>query len=104
MRLFTVAGDAEALVMDTLGLHSFGLLDVQCHFRGKDPAEIGALLYSTAGYIFDAGDVIADGNTISGLEWDERYTCRREPALLQPDRLVIDVDLGDPFAAGQRDR
>ncbi len=104
VRLFTVAGDAEALVMDTLGLHSFGLPDVQCHFRGKDPAEIGALLYSTAGYIFDAGDVIADGNTISGLSGDERYTCRREPALLQPDRPVIDIDLGDPYAAGQRDR
>ncbi len=104
VRLFTVAGDAEAMVMDTLGLHLFGLPDVQCHFRDRDLGEIAALLYSTAGDVFDAGDVIADGNTISGLNDEERYVCRREPALLEPARPVIDIDLGDPYAAGQRNR
>ena len=68
IRLFTVAGDESALVMDSLGLHIFGLPDVQCHFRDREPAEIAALLHSTATYLFDAGDVIADGNTISSLD------------------------------------
>jgi len=35
---------------------------------------------------------------------DERLVCFHEPALLAPSRQVIDVDLGDPYAAGQRDR
>jgi len=48
--------------------------------------------------------VIADGNTISGPQGHERLVCFREPALLEPRRLVIDVDLGDPYAAGRRDR
>ena len=48
--------------------------------------------------------MIADGNTISGLNDEERYLCRREPALLEPARPVIDIDLGDPYAAGRRDR
>jgi len=104
VRLFTVAGDAEAMVMDTLGLHVFGLPDVQCHFRGRDPGEIAAMLFTTGVYIFESGDVILDGNTISEPDGQGRYVCRREPALLGPPRTVLDVDLGDPYAAGERDR
>ena len=104
VRFFTVAGDDQAMVLDTLGLHVFGLPDLQCHFRGREPGEIAGLLYATALYVFDSGDVIADGNTISGLDGNERYVCRREPSLLEPSRLVLDVDLGDPYAAGRRDR
>jgi hypothetical protein len=104
VRFFTVAGDDGAMVLDTLGLHVFGLPDLQCHFRDRDPGEIAALLYATALYVFDSGDVIADGNTISGLDGEGRYLCRRETSLLEPTRLVLDVDLGDPYAAGVRDR
>jgi Domain of unknown function (DUF4261) len=104
VRFFTVAEDEKAMVLDTLGLHVFGLPDLQCHFRDREPGKIAGLLYATAVYIFDSGDVIADGNTISGLDAAERYVCRREPSLLEPSRLVLDVDLGDPYAAGKRDR
>jgi Domain of unknown function (DUF4261) len=92
------------MVMDTLGLHVFGLPDVQCHFKDRQPGEIATMLFTTAVYLFQSGDVIADGNTISGPRADERLVCFHEPALLAPSRRVIDVDLGDPYAAGQRDR
>jgi hypothetical protein len=92
------------MVMDTLGLHVFELPDVQCHFRGREPGEIAKMLFSTAAYVFRSGDVIADGNTISGPKGDERLVCFHEPALLEPSRQVIDVDLGDPYAAGERVR
>lgn len=131
IRLFGVDGDQEAFVMDSLGLHLFGLPDVQCHFRGREPAEIAALLHSTASYLFDSGDVIDDGNTISDWPDSDRsqdsggsqnpvspqdsdgspdsdgtgvYTCFHESALIAPHRQVLDIDLGDPHAAGQRDR
>jgi hypothetical protein len=104
VRYFSIANDPGAIVMDTLGLHVFGLPDVQCHFRDREPAEIATTLFSTAAYLFRSGDVIADGNTISGPQADERLVCFREPALLEPRRLVIDVDLGDPYAAGRRNR
>jgi hypothetical protein len=103
VRFFDVSGDEEAMVLDTLGLYVFGLPDLQCHFRGREPGKIAALLYATAVYVFDEGDVILDGNTISGLEPDERYVCRRETSLLQPSRPVLDVDLGSPYAAGSRE-
>jgi Domain of unknown function (DUF4261) len=104
VRYFSISNDPGATVMDTLGLHVFGLPDVQCHFRDREPAEIAVLLFSTASYLFRSGDVIADGNTISGPRGDERLVCFHEPALLEPRRQVIDVDLGDPYAAGERDR
>ncbi len=104
VRYFSIANDPGVMVMDTLGLHVFGLPDVQCHFRDREPGEIAATLFSTAVYLFQSGDVIADGNTISGPRADERLVCFHEPALLAPSRQVIDVDLGDPYAAGQRDR
>ena len=103
VRFFGVAGDDEAMVLDTLGLHVFGLPDLQCHFREREPGEVAGLLYATATYIFDEGDVILDGNTISGTEPDQRFVCRREVSLLEPSRPVIDVDLGPPYAAGRRE-
>jgi hypothetical protein len=103
VRYFSISNDPGAMVMDTLGLHVFGLPDVQCHFRDREPGEIAAMLFSTAVYEFRSGDVIADGNTISG-PGDEKLVCFQERALLAPSRRVIDVDLGDPYAAGRRDR
>jgi hypothetical protein len=104
VRYFSISNDPGATVMDTLGLHVFELPDVQCHFRGRDAGEIATMLFSTAAYLFRSGDVIADGNTISGPKGDERLVCFHEPALLEPSRQVIDIDLGDPYAAGQRVR
>lgn len=104
VRLFMVAGQPGVLVMDTLGLHVLGLPDVQCHFRDREPGEVAAMLFSTGVYLVDAGDVIGDGNTISEPSGAGRYPCHRETSLLAPSRLVLDVDLGEPYAAGERDR
>ncbi len=101
VRMYAVSDDA--LVVDTLGLHVFGLPDLQCHFRDRSAGEVAALLFSTAEYLFDEGDVIADGDTI-GAGAAERFTCYHEQSLLPPTRTVLDVDLGDPYAAGRRDR
>ncbi len=103
VRMFSDAHDERALAMDTLGLHVFGLPDVQCHFRDREPGEIAELLFATAVYLFDSGDVIEDGNTISGTDGEGRYVCRREASMLDPARLVLDLDLGQPWAAGRRD-
>jgi len=104
VRMVSDARDEETLAMDTLGLHVFDLPDVQCHFRGRPPGEIAELLFVTAVYLFEHGDVIEDGNTISGTDGEGRYVCYREASLLDPGRLVLDVDLGHPYAAGARDR
>jgi hypothetical protein len=104
VRLFNIDGDPGVMVMDTIGLHVLRLPDLQCHFRGLDPFGVARVLYTAANYIFDEGDVIDDGNTITGLDGAERWRLRHEMALVGPERVVLDIDVGDPHAAGQRDR
>jgi hypothetical protein len=104
VRLFAVSDDADELVMDTRGLAPFELPDLQVHFRDLEPGRLAGLLYATAAYLLEEGDVIADGNTISGLEGDEHWRCVHEDALVPPVRRVLDIDPGDPYAAGKRAR
>ncbi|HET9872913.1 MAG TPA: DUF4261 domain-containing protein [Propionibacteriaceae bacterium] len=104
VRFFTIRNDPGAMVMDTLGLHLFDLPDIQCHYRDFDAGEVASMLYSTGAYVFDNGDVIENGHTISGSRGDERYVCQHERSLLAPERVVLDVDLGPPYAAGKRER
>jgi hypothetical protein len=54
---------------------------------------------STAVYLFRSGDVIADGNTISGPRDDDgRARLSFHERATGPSRQVIDVDLGEPYA------
>jgi Domain of unknown function (DUF4261) len=104
VRLFRIEDDPGVVVMDTLGLHVLGLPDLQCHFRSLDMNAMAGVLYDAAVYLLEHGDVIADGNTIGGVRGDEHWRCQHEAALVAPDRLVVDIDPGDPYAAGGRDR
>lgn len=104
VRLFAVSDDADERVMDTRGLAPFALPDLQVHFRDLEPGRLAGLLYATASYLLEEGDVIADGNTISGLQGDEHWRCVHEDALVLPARTVLDIDPGDPYAAGRRAR
>ena len=101
VRLFRVEDSDGEMVMDSLGLHAFGLPDVQCHFRDLDPNDVSRLLYDTAAYVLDHGDVIEDGHTVPGLDGEERWRCRHEAALVGPEREVLDVEPSAPFAAGR---
>lgn len=102
VRFFNVSNTPGDMVMDTLGLAPFGLTDLQLHFRGLEPNDAARVLHATAAYVFERGDVIDDGHTIQGRVSDERWGCRREDSLLEPKRAVIDVNPGEPFAAGRR--
>jgi len=104
VRLFAVSDDEDEMVMDTRGLAPFDLPDLQVHFRDLEPGRLAGLLYATASYLLEEGDVIADGNTISGLDGDEHWRCTHEDALVAPPRRVVDIDPGDPYAAGRRAR
>jgi hypothetical protein len=93
--------------MDTLGLHIFDLPDLQCRYRPKasggshEPGQVAALLFNTAAYLFEHGDVIDDGHTISGTSEDEVFRCSHQDSLVEPHRLVLDVDLGAALREAQ---
>ncbi len=102
VRLFNVAGQSGALVMDTLGLAAFGLPDLQCHFRGLAPNDVAPLLYDAALYLFDNGDVIADGHTVAGVPRGAKWLCRHGPSLIAPERAVLGLRPEPPFAVGEQ--
>ncbi len=98
VRLFNLEGTGGEMVMDTLGLGALGLTDLQMSFRGLEPAAVAGLLQSLAGYLLENGDVIDNGHTVQGLTPDDRWLCMHEMALVEPQRVVLDIDPGAPFA------
>lgn len=105
VRLFRIENQGPGdVVMDTMGLAAVRLPDLQIHFRNLDPKAIASMLYNAALYIYKNGDCIQDGHTIQGLAEDQKWRCQHEEALVAPKRIVIDIDPGDPFAAGRRRR
>jgi hypothetical protein len=104
VRLFRVEGSASDVVMDTLGMHVFGLPDLQCHCHDLELPGLAGCLRNAGNYIFERGDVIHDGDTIEGLAPGQKWRCRPGRSLIPPRRLVIDLDPGDDHAAGKRSR
>lgn len=102
VRNYRISNSLGDRVMDTLGLAPFGLPDLQCHFRGLDTQDVAAVLGNTAYYLFEHGDVIADGHTVEGITPGSRWRCQHEDALVGPGRVVLDLDPGPPHAAGNR--
>jgi hypothetical protein len=99
VRLFHVEeGRSDEQVMDTVGLAALELPDVQCHFFALDVAQVAALLEETARYIYAEGDVIGDGDTVPGID-GQPWACRREVALVDPQRDVVDLTPPAPHAA-----
>jgi uncharacterized protein DUF4261 len=100
VRLFHVeeSRQDDERVMDTVGLAELGLPDVQCHFFGLDVPAVAALLEETARYLYAEGDVIGEGDTVPGID-GEPWACRREDALVDPARDVIDLTPPAPHAA-----
>ena len=103
-RFFRV-GTTEDMVVDTLGLHVFGLPDVQLHFRGLNPNHAVRLALDIAMYQFANDCPIQDNETVDGFdaagEPAGRWKCQYEAALIEPKRHVLDVNTGE-FAAGNR--
>jgi len=92
VRLFNIANDEiRDLLMDTVGMSFLGLPDFQFRFSGHDEGRVAGLLLNYVKYIYDNGDIIASGNTISGFDQNEKYTCQRQVALAGPERIVINL-------------
>lgn len=104
IRMFRLGDDSsDTFVMDTCGLATLGLPDLQIHFHELDTNEVASFLHNLGHYIFQHGDCIEDGHTVQGLTEDQRWRCQHEMAMIGPKRIVVDVDSGE-FAAGDRKR
>ncbi|CAN5925328.1 hypothetical protein BH11MYX4_BH11MYX4_24470 [soil metagenome] len=102
VRMFSVGNRPGESVMDTMGLASLGLPDLQVHSMGLEPDDVARHLFNSAYYLLEKGDVIADGQTIDGIPRGTKWRCQHEASLVGPSRVVLDIDPGPPFAAGNR--
>lgn len=90
VRLYTVSnGESGELLMDTVGLNSLGLPDLEIRFSGLSENDVAQQLWNCAYYLYEEGDVIDDDNTISGVTADDKWLCKRQLSLTDPQRVVI---------------
>ncbi|MEC0090830.1 DUF4261 domain-containing protein [Paenibacillus macquariensis] len=96
----TGSGRKEGL-MDSVGLAALGIPDVQCHYYDLDPNEVAEHIANIGYYLFNKGDIIDDGETV-GFTEDMRWRCEHQYSLAAPRRIVLDLDLGEPYYAGKQ--
>ena len=105
-RFFNIEGSDDMLV-DTLGMNTLFLPDLQYHFHGMDPNWVVGHAYSAASYILANDNPIKSGDPIDGIvdgmfSQEVMWKCQYEDALIQPVRGVIDINMGE-YASGNRD-
>ncbi len=94
------------MLIDTVGMNTLLLNDLQYHFHDIDPNLIVNHAYSLVLYILQNGKTIEKNDKIvcsiddNGTE-DIQCKWRYEDALIQPKRVVLDINLGK-YASGNR--
>ena len=105
VRFFNIQG-TDDMIVDTLGMSTLFLPDLQYHFHGMDPNAVVNHAYNMLSYIYDNDNTIKDGDNIDGIfegkmsqdvQWNVSYEC----SLIQPVREVIDFNMGE-YASGNR--
>ena len=96
----------DCMLIDTVGMSTLFLPDLQYHFHDMDPNWVVNHAYNVASYILANDNPIQDGETVDGVENGEmsrelQWKCQYEDALIQPPRGVLDINMGE-YAAGQR--
>lgn len=104
-RFFHIQNSGDMLV-DTLGMSTLFLPDIQYHFHDMNPNWVVNHAYNIASYLLTNDNPIKDGDTIDGVEngrfnQNIQWKCRYEQSLIQPARDVIDIHMG-AYASGDR--
>ena len=105
VRFFNIQG-TEDMLIDTVGMSTLFLPDLQYHFHGMDPNWVVNHAYNVASYILEHDNPIQDGETIDGVADGQmcreiQWKCQYEDALIQPPREVLDIHMGN-YASGGR--
>lgn len=92
VRLFNVADEGDC-VMDTLGLATLNLPDLQTRFhKSGDPTRIAVHLYNLATHLIERGDVLRTGDTVEGPDQRGLWRCQHEAAWVAPDRDAVTLE------------
>lgn len=105
-RFFNIQ-DTDDMLVDTVGMSTLFLPDLQYHFHDMDPNWIVGHAYSVASYLLLGDNPIQSGETVDGVENGSisrqiQWKCQYENALIQPPREVLDIHTGE-YASGNRE-
>ena len=105
VRFFNIQGTNDKLV-DTLGMSTLFMPDLQYHFHDMDANAVVDHAYNVLLYLYENECPIKSGETIDGIVNGQmsrqvQWTCQYENALIQPAREVIDICMGE-YASGKR--
>ncbi len=105
-RFFNIEGTEDMLV-DTVGMSTLFLPDLQYHFHDMDPNWVVNHAYNLADYLLVNDCPIESGETVDGIvdgqfEREIQWKCQYEDSLIQPPRPVLDICMGQ-YASGERD-
>lgn len=105
VRFFNIQGTNDMMV-DTLGMNTLFLPDLQYHFHGMNPNDVVNHAYNVLSYIYDYNNPIESGERIDGIKdgkmsMDVQWKVQYEDALIQPVREVLDINMGE-YASGTR--
>jgi hypothetical protein len=101
VRLFNDADSPGHLLMDTVGMHALGLPDAQIYLHDLPEGRVAAVLFDLAEYVF-GGAEIHPGHTVQGVHADQRWRVSHQPAKVDPERLVLELDPDPASAAPDR--
>ncbi len=105
-RFFNIQNTND-MIVDTVGMSTLLLPDIQYHFHDIEPNWVVGHAYTVASYILKNEESLKDGDTIDGIvngQFDSniQWKCRCEDSLIQPLRPVFDIDMGE-YASGNRE-
>jgi hypothetical protein len=100
VRRFKVALREEHF-MDTLGLAAIGLPDVQMRFTRLEPGFVAGWMNSVGIYMFERGDVIADGDVIPSPVPGEHWAGSHQMATVPPQRIVVNITPSPKYAGSE---
>lgn len=105
VRYFRIEG-TEDMMVDTLGMSTLYLPDLQYHFHGMDPNWVVNHAYNLLSYMYANDAPIKSGETVDGIvdghmARNVQWRCQYESALIQPVRDVLDVCMNE-YASGGR--
>jgi hypothetical protein len=98
VRFFEVEGGAPGeFCMDTMGLATLGLPDVQFIGSGCDPADVADALYHTANLVFETGAGPPEGPPVESPRYPG-LLCQAATALVPPLRAAVNVRPSEQLA------
>ena len=105
VRLFNIQ-DSQDMIIDTVGMITLFLPDLQYHFHNIDPNYVVYHAKNVLSYIYENDNPIKSGDHIDGVQNGEmnediQWFVQYEKSLIQPAREVLDINMGE-FASGNR--